>query len=93
MLAQNRSESTANRVQLSIAAYRRQVLLLNPRVFAWVYFLNPQIPRGVQSKNTKTNNFHNKAAKTENLEHKVVEFRLQNRAVALQWLSIPSCPY
>lgn len=25
---------------------RRQVLLLNPRTWSWVYFLNPQIPRG-----------------------------------------------
>ena len=27
---------------------RTQVLLLNPRVRAWVYFLNLQIPRGTQ---------------------------------------------
>jgi gamma-glutamylcyclotransferase (GGCT)/AIG2-like uncharacterized protein YtfP len=25
---------------------RQQVLLLNPRTWSWVYFLNPQIPRG-----------------------------------------------
>jgi hypothetical protein len=27
---------------------RTQVLLLNPQVRAWVYFLNLQIPRGTQ---------------------------------------------
>ena len=29
---------------------RRQVLLLNPQVRVWVYFLNPQIPRGIQQR-------------------------------------------
>ncbi|MBV8100574.1 MAG: gamma-glutamylcyclotransferase [Verrucomicrobia bacterium] len=29
---------------------RAQVLLLNPQVWAWVYFLNLQIPRGTEPK-------------------------------------------
>src|SRR5258708_15457213 len=32
---------------------RRQVLLLNPRLWSWGYFLGSQIPRGIQQKDTE----------------------------------------
>jgi gamma-glutamylcyclotransferase (GGCT)/AIG2-like uncharacterized protein YtfP len=39
---------------------RRQVLLWNPRVWAWAYFLNRQIPRGIRHGEDREK-FHHKA--------------------------------